>query len=395
MSEHKTMPWAQVLAWLEKEALRDSEAAWLYSELCQRLRDAGAPVLRGHVSFRVLHPLYDANAFNWRAHEGVVVDQVVVDRFSPADSLREEFLQGPLAHVLKHRLPMLRRRLTGKDVQLDFTVLKEFLALGGTDYIVVPVGFDEEQKEGIICSWVGDRETGFTDDEIEQLRRICRALAVVLRAKLQRDVAQNVAEVYLGSRAAQAVLNGSIRRGDGEKIEAALFYSDMRRSTELAERLSAEEFLHVLDSYFEMTAGAVLHRGGEVVSLIGDAVLGLFRAENGAEEACKRALAAALEARHRLRAAPKANAAPEFGVALNLGHVIYGNVGVPERLQFTVVGSAVNELVRVQDLTKELNCPVLATEPFAQAAGGQWRSMGEHQLRGFETPSSILTPSST
>lgn len=395
MSEHKTMPWAQVLEWLEKEALRNSDAAWLYSELCQRLRDAGAPVLRGHASFRVLHPLYDANAFNWRAHEGVVVDQVVVDRFSPADSLREEFLQGPLAHVLKHRLPMLRRRLTGKDAQLDFTVLKEFLALGGTDYVVVPVGFDEEQKEGIICSWVGDRETGFTDDEIEQLRRICRALAVVLRAKLQRDVAQNVAEVYLGSRAAQAVLNGSIRRGDGEKIEAALFYSDMRRSTELAERLSAEEFLHVLDSYFEMTAGAVLHRGGEVVSLIGDAVLGLFRAENGAEEACKRALAAALEARQRLRAAPKADAAPEFGIALNLGHVIYGNVGVPERLQFTVVGSAVNELVRVQDLTKELNCPVLATAPFAQAVGGQWRSMGEHQLRGFETPSSILTPSST
>ncbi len=388
------MPWAQVLEWLDEEALRDSEAAWLYSELCQRLRDTGAPLLRGHVSFRVLHPLYDANAFNWRAHGGVVVDQVVVDRFSPADS-RKEFLEGPLAHVLDHRLPMLRRRLTGKDAQLDFTVLKEFLALGGTDYVVVPVGFDEAQKEGIICSWVGDRETGFTDDEIEQLRRICRALAVVLRAKLERSVAQNVAEVYLGSRAARAVLNGSIRRGDGEKIEAALFYSDMRRSTELAERLSAEDFLHVLDNYFEMTAGAVLHQGGEVVSLIGDAVLGLFRVEDSAEDACKRALTAALEARQRLRAAPTADAALEFGIALNLGHMIYGNVGVPERLQFTVVGSAVNELVRVQDLTKELNCSVLATALFAQAVGGQWRSMGEHHLRGFETPSAICTPSTT
>jgi adenylate cyclase len=395
MGDHKTMPWANVLAWLDEEALRDSEAAWLYSELCQRLREAGAPLLRGHVSFRVLHPLYDSSAFNWRAHDGVVEDQIVVHRFSPADPLRREFLQGPLGHVLKHGLPMLRRRLTGKDAQLDFTVLKEFLALGGTDYLVVPMGFDEEQKEGIICSWVGDRETGFTDDEIDQLRRICRVLAVVLRAKLERSVAQNVAEVYLGSRAARAVLNGSIRRGDGERIEAALFYSDMRRSTELAERLSAEEFLHVLGDYFEMTAGAVLHQGGEVVSLIGDAVLGLFRVEDSAEEACKSAFAAAQEARRRLQAGPTGGAALEFGIALNLGHVIYGNVGVPERLQFTVVGSVVNELVRVQDLTKELNCPVLATALFAKAASGQWSSVGQHQLRGFETPAAILTPSTT
>jgi adenylate cyclase len=190
------------------------------------------------------------------------------------------------------------------------------------------------------------------------------------------------------------VLNGSIRRGDGEKITAALWYSDLRRSTELADRLSTEDFLELLGRYFEMTAGAVLDHGGEVVSLIGDAVLGLFRVEGSPQEACARALAAAHEARRRLEVSLSDKAGePEldFGISLHLGQVIYGNVGVPERLQFTVVGAAVNEVVRVQDLTKQLGCPLLATAIFADAVSESWQPLGEHRLRGRETPMPILT----
>jgi adenylate cyclase len=142
-----------------------------------------------------------------------------------------------------------------------------------------------------------------------------------------------------------------------------------------------------------MTASSVLDHGGEVVSLIGDAVLGLFRIEGAPEEACGRALAAALQARRRLgtRQPAAADAAFDFGISLHLGQVIYGNVGVPERLQFTLVGSAVNEVVRVQDLTKKLGHPLLATASFAGATPGAWRPLGEHILRGLETPMSILT----
>ena len=140
-----------------------------------------------------------------------------------------------------------------------------------------------------------------------------------------------------------------------------------------------------------MTAAAVLDNGGEVVSLIGDAVLGLFRVAGAPHEACRRALDAAQEARRRLAAAnPGTNLALDFGIALHLGRVIYGNVGVPERLQFTVVGSAVNEVVRVQDLTKQLDCPLLATAPFAAAVAGPWRRVGEHVLRGREAPMPLL-----
>jgi adenylate cyclase len=265
-------------------------------------------------------------------------------------------------------------------------------AAGGTDYVVFVVGFDRASQNGILCSWLGDRPAGFTDGEIAELQRITRELAIALKSKLERSVAQNVAHAYLGKRAGQAVLNGLIRRGDGEKITAALWYSDLRQSTALADRLPAEAFLKLLGRYFEMTASAVLDHGGEVVSLLGDAVLGLFRVEGAPEEACGRALAAAHEARRRLGVQVASVDEPlDFGISLHLGQVIYGNVGVPERLQFTLVGSAVNEVVRVQDLTKQLGYPLLATASFAHAAAGAWHPLGEHVLRGFETPTPILT----
>src|SRR5580693_3738354 len=356
-----------IVEWLAEQALLDTEPVGLFGELCLRLRGVGTPILRGQVAFRVLHPLYDAAILNWNAERGVVADF-----FRPEESGQEQFLRSPIGHALTHRLPVLRHRLTGETALIDFAVLDEFRALGGTDYVVFLMGFDAAKQNGIICSWLGDRETGFTDGEIAQLERITRELGIALKSKFERSVAQNVAHAYLGKRAGRAVLNGLIRRGDGEKITAALWYSDLRQSTELAGRLSTEDFLNLLGRYFEMTAAAVLDHGGEVVSLIGDAVLGLFRVEGSSEEACGRALTAAHEARRRLGASQPAAIDLDFGIALHLGQVIYGNVGVPERLQFTVVGSAVNEVVRVQDLTKQLGCPVLATAAFADAAAASW-----------------------
>jgi adenylate cyclase len=377
-----------IVEWLADEALQDSEPANLYGELCQRLRGVGIPVLRGQVAFRVLHPLYDASTLNWNAERGVIVEH-----FRPERSSQDQFMRGPLGHILTHQLPVLRRRLTGATALVDFAVLEEFRASGGTDYIAFRVGFGRASESGVLCSWLGDRSAGFTDDEIVQLQRVTRELSIALKARFERNVAQNIAHAYLGKRAGQAVLNGLIRRGDGEKITAALWYSDLRRSTELSDRLSAEAFLELLGRYFEMTASSVLDHGGEVVSLVGDAVLGLFRIEGAPDEACGRALAAAHEARRRLSASQMGaeDVAFDFGISLHLGQVIYGNVGVPERLQFTLVGSAVNEVVRVQDLTKQLGCPLLATSPFASATPGPWHPLGAHRLRGLETPMPILT----
>ena len=158
-----------IVEWLADEALQDSEPAILYGELCQRLRGVGMPVLRGQVAFRVLHPLYDASTLNWNAERGVVVEH-----FRPEQSGQDQFLRSPMGHILTHRLPVLRRRLTGDTALLDFAVLEEFRALGGTDYVVFLVGFDRAGQNGVICSWLGDRAAGFTDNEIMQLQRVTR-----------------------------------------------------------------------------------------------------------------------------------------------------------------------------------------------------------------------------
>jgi adenylate cyclase len=373
--------------WLTEQALHNSDPATLYGDLCLRLRGIGMPILRGQVAFPILHPLYDASTISWRADTGPVVAH-----FRPDVDGEARFRRTPIGHALANRLPVLRRRLTGETALLDLDDLEEFRALGGTDYILFRVGFDPAVRSGVLASWLADRPAGFTDGEIMELRRLTREFGISMKSRIERSVAHNVAHAYLGKRAADAVLSGSIRRGDGEKITAALWYSDLRQSTTLADRLSADDFLKLLGGYFEMTAAAVLDGGGEVVSLIGDAVLGLFRVEESPGEACRRALAAAHEARRRLAATARAptNLPLDFGIALHLGQVIHGNVGVPERLQFTVVGSAVNEVVRVQDLTKQLGCPLLATAPFAAAAPGPWRPVGEHVLRGLETPMPIL-----
>jgi adenylate cyclase len=378
-----------VVEWLAGEALLDSEPTTLYGELCERLRGVGIPIRRGQVGFRTLHPLYDVGRLNWTTERGVFVEL-----YRPEQIGRDEFLRSPMGHVLNHRLPILRRRLTGDTALLDFAILEEFRAQGGTDYVVFLVGFDRTGRNGVICSWLSDRPAGLTDDEIVQLQQITRQLGIALKAKMERSIAQNIAHAYLGKRAGEAVLAGSIRRGDGEKITAALWYSDLRRSTEFADRLPAEAFLQLLGQYYEMTAASVLDHGGEVVSLIGDAVLGVFRVEGAPDDACRRALAAAGEARRRLDSSgtTATGAALDFGISLHLGQVIHGNVGVPERLQFTLVGSAVNEVVRVQDLTKTLGCPLLATAPFASAVPNEpWRALGEHASRGLEAPMPILT----
>src|SRR5262245_11669713 len=187
--------------WLAEQALLDSEPAALYAELCQRLRGVGMPILRGTVTFRILHPLYAASAITWTADKGAVVGLFRLD-----DGGQERFQRSSFGYALAQRLPVLRRRLTGEAAVFDFPELEDDRALGGTDYLVVLVAFERSGGSGIICSWLGDRAQGFTDGEIVQLRRITRELGIAMKSRIERNVAHNVAHAYLGKRAGGAAL---------------------------------------------------------------------------------------------------------------------------------------------------------------------------------------------
>ena len=236
----------------------------------------------------------------------------------------------------------------GPEAQLDFPILEELSAQRASDYLAFVVPFDPDYREGIIGSWTTDRGDGFSDEEVRALARIQTRLAVACKVKIQAEISRNVVNAYLGPQTGSLVLSGTIKRGDGERTEAVIWYSDLRRSTELIERLSVERFLDLLNRYFDCTAGAVRAQGGEVVTLVGDAVLALFRADGGEtlRGAGRRALCAARQAEARLgevnRELARSGLAPlRFGVALHLGEVIYGNIGTSDRLEFTVVGPAV------------------------------------------------------
>jgi adenylate cyclase len=380
---------ADLSLWLADQTLHSSDAAPLVTELCLRLRALDLPIIRLQVSFNVLHPLYDASVIRWTVAGGTETES-----FTAAQRMSAGFQNGPIAHALRHRVPVIRRRLVGPGALNDFPVLDEFRDAGGTDYLLLVEVFDAVAQRGLACSWIGDRPGGFTDVDIGHMQAITRSLAIAMNARIERTIARNVAIAYLGPEAGNAVLKGSIRRGDGEKIGVALWYSDLRRSTRLYNNLAVEDFLQVINRYFEMTAGAVFDAGGEVVQFVGDAVLGYFRVDGDPSIACTKALGAAEEARRRAAAfAPGPGEEPlEFGISLHLGQVIYGNLGVPERLQFSLIGSAVVEVVRVQDMTKRLNCNLLATGTFASAVARKWKSMGEHELRGFDQTRHLFTP---
>ncbi|MEM7564521.1 MAG: adenylate/guanylate cyclase domain-containing protein [Pseudomonadota bacterium] len=206
---------------------------------------------------------------------------------------------------------------------------------------------------------------------------------------------------YVGQRTSQKVLSGMIKRGDADVIHAALWFSDLRNFTELTESLEATDVLKMLNDYFEFVSAAVTARGGEILRFIGDAMLIVFPIEKNIDQksACNAALDAALDAQttiETLNHQRRRHGEPiiEFGVGLNIGEVIYGNVGAPDRLDFTVMGPAVNRTARLESLTKTLGSKILYSEQFANMIDNPSHHLGEHPMKGIAEPQPVFAPKS-
>ncbi|MBT3550856.1 MAG: adenylate/guanylate cyclase domain-containing protein, partial [Rhodospirillaceae bacterium] len=316
----------------------------------------------------------------------------------------EAWLNSPQYYLISNNLPFLRRRLTGPEAVIDFPLLQELKDGGATDHLVFMVPFGGAEyaapgHDGILGSWTTDRPGGFTDEDIRALTRIQSRLGVACKIAIREQITRNVLSAYLGPEAGQQVLLGHIKLGDGESIHAVIWFSDLRDSSALADSLPPGKFLALVNDYFACTAGAVIDSGGEVLRFIGDAQLGIFAIRgNGVDEnvACEMALRAAAEAERRLLKLNQKRAAAgdgdiDFGIGLHLGDVMYGNIGVPERVEFSVIGPAANEAARIEGLTKETGCRVLVSDVFAAQVKRSWRSLGAHELRGVGQPMEVFT----
>jgi len=385
--------------WLMDQALADLDLEGVVRGCCERLYAAGVPITRVMFSFSMLHPLYRGIGYTWRRGQGLQVDAY---RHTPASSAPDRWLKSPFYHLMKHGLDHLRRRLdTGGAA--EFPVFDDLRNEGLTDYLAFTSSFEMGKGRGMLGSWSTDQRGGFTDAEIDELLRIQDPLAVASKMAMRGGVAKSALSTYLGAKAGARVLEGQIKRGDGETTRAAIVWGDLRNSTQMAEQLGRQAYIDNLNLFFDATAGAVADAGGEILSFIGDGFLAVFpsgRNQKESSDACKLALSAAIEAVDRMtesnqRRADAGDAPLGYGLGLHIGNVMFGNVGLAERLSFSVFGSAVNEASRLEGLTKKFATPIVASEEFVTYCGGDWQPLGKESLRGVNAAMAVFKPANT
>jgi adenylate cyclase len=353
---------------------------------------AGMPLLRVTLHVGTIHPQFLGTTIVWWRDTGRTIR--VLLRHEVADVIPYE--KNPVRRVCEGR-ETLRRRLDRPDGELDFEVLKELRDRGGTDYLALPIA--SVHATAYMVTFVTDRAAGFTNTEIADLTRVAQRLAITLDRQSQAWVLRNVLAAYLGERTGPKVMDGQIRRGTGIELTAALWSSDLRGFTERSDRLPSERIIAILNALFDAQAGAIHDRGGEILKFVGDGLLAVFPIEEGTavSEVAAHAVAAAqaaLAAVRLLANDPVMAGEPplEIVIALHIGAVHYGNIGAADRLDFTVIGPAVNLVSRIEAAAKALDRPIVVSEAFAAALGGGLVSLGRHPLRGLSTPHELFAP---
>jgi adenylate cyclase len=378
-----------VLDWLVREGRLIPDPAKLLDALGERLVDAGAPIARMTLSTLTIHPQYRAMGLEWRPGEPVV------QQARPHGiELSPSYIGSPMQELADTRKP-LRYRLDQLTAD-NHTILHELASAGGTDYYIAPMRFTYGRPPAV--TFMTDRAEGFRDSDIAKFHRLLDYLAPIAETHLARRISRTLLDTYLGHNVGEQILGGLFKRGDGQEIRAVLWFSDLRDFTGLNERLSASELLELLNNYLQLVGDALGKHGGEILKFIGDGVMAYFPAEDALflPQVTANALSAArqliadIEAANEARAAGGAEAV-RFGVGLHVGPVTFGNIGTEDRLDFTVIGPAVNRASRLESLTKELKVPVLASQEFNAVTVEPLKSLGKHTLRGVPEPVEVFT----
>ena len=380
------------VGWLISDASRATSSEDLFARFARLLVSEGVPVGRLRLLIRTLNPQLFAIGYTWQRNS----DEIEVFEATHGIRRSERYLNSPFAPIVEGE-GGVRRRLEGPDPRLDYPILHELLEEGATDYVALPLKFSDGQIN--ILALTSDAPGGFSTRQLGHLYEILPNLARQLEAHAHRKSAVSLLRTYLGRNAGRRVWEGRVERGDREEMHAVIWVADLRESTALAQALPRDEYLALLNDYFDAVAGSVIEHGGEVLKFIGDAVLGIFPIsdpDHPKPEACMSALAAAKSARDAIAALNADRAANgceplQFGIGLHRGDLAYGNVGTEQRLDFTVIGAAVNEATRIENLTKTVGQPVLVSQLFAQSVSCPLVSVGTHTLRGVDGEREIFS----
>jgi adenylate cyclase len=381
---------APVAAWLAIEGRLIADPVELLAALADRLDAAGAHLDRLGYTLGTTHPQIYAWGVFWSRQTGA-------SEFAGWHGVEhsDAYRGSPVEYVRLHRRSF-RRRLEGLDPSADHSVLHELRDAGLTDYVGVPLRFGSGAVNFFTAATA--RAEGFTDDDLDRLHALSNLLAPALEILHGRRLTLGLLKAFIGPRVGARILDGQVKRGDGDRIEAAFWYSDLRGFTALSESLPLPELVQLLNDYFESCAAATATRGGEILQLVGDAMLAVFEITRPEDQAavCESALDAAVDAfaairviNHRRRSAGVPEIA--FGLGLHVGTVLHVNVGAPDRLAFNVVGPAVNKTARLQSMTRTAGVPLLMSKEFAAQVRQPLRSVGHFDLRGLQGPQEMFT----
>ncbi len=378
----------RIVEWLMGGALPQRPPAEILADLCDRLLAAGVAIERGMIYVATLHPNVLGRRLIWRRGE----PEVAVNEAGLVLERHPDFNNSPIDKVMRDGRT-LRARLAGPDRARDFPVYDEFHEQGLTDYLAQPLAFIDGEKHA--ATWATRRPGGFTRREVSALKAIRTPFARVAEAYSLRRLAVTLLDTYVGPSAGARILAGQIRRGHLDTIHAAIWLADLRGFTRLADTLPGDEVVLLLNDYFDALVTAVEKHGGEVLKFMGDGLLAIFPSQGDAEgPVCSEAMAAAREARVRVAEANRLRVEAgqpvlQFGLALHVGDVMYGNIGGADRLDFTTIGPAVNLAARLEALAANLGRSFLVSSAVALHCADGLVPLGAFELRGFRTPEEV------
>lgn len=399
-----TLPDTQrMTSWLVEQGLRGTSDLDVFEGFCERIVAGGIRIQRAYCAVRVVHPNYAGFGLIWRG-DGDVSEET----YSPDNSNAETWAASPLKAMVEDGVPEIRRRLIGPEPAQEFPIMADFQKEGATDYFALICGYSNEQNDrrgfGMVFSWVTDHPDGFSDAQLAWLRQIIPIYALTFRIAVNQRIATSVASAYLGADAGRRVLEGGVKRGQVDTISAVLVFGDLGGFTALADAMPKDSLIDMLNEYLACMAGPVHAHGGQVLKFMGDGMLCTFEIDTkeGGEDSrktCERALASTIESFEQVDALNKVRMAEgkptmPLNVALHLGDVLYGNVGSHERLDFTIIGPAVNEASRMEAMCGALERRVLISQAFADAYQGgtpELLPLGRHGLRSVREPVRLYT----